>query len=144
MQKENPINKPMKNMTELSPLSLAYIGDGVFELLVRSMILSDKPAKELHEDAKSYVCAEAQAKMYFKIIDLLDEEERAVLKRGRNAKTASRKSCRVTDYHHATALEALFGYLYLMKRTERIEYLFKICTEEAAGNETAQGGSHAN
>jgi ribonuclease-3 family protein len=116
-----------------SPLILAYIGDAVFELLVRSSVVAggNKPVNELNRQSASLVKAPSQAAMYHKIEEKLTEEEAAVLKRGRNAKSFTHaKNASITDYRHATGLEALFGYLYLKGRIERIFELFGLCLDE--------------
>ncbi|MDR2903902.1 MAG: ribonuclease III [Clostridiales bacterium] len=113
-----------------SPLVLAYIGDAVFELLVRSRVVAggNRPVNELHRQSASLVKAPTQAAMYHKIEDKLTEEEAAVLKRGRNAKSFTHaKNASITDYRHATGLEALFGYLYLKGNIHRIFELFDLC-----------------
>ncbi len=123
----------MQNKTdpkEYSPLALAYMGDAVFDIYVREFVLSkgNMPANKLHQIAKSYVNAASQAKMYICLEQCVTEEELSVLKRGRNAKSYTHaKNQSVTDYRHATGLEALFGYLFLKKDTKRIEELFDIC-----------------
>ncbi|MCL2852687.1 MAG: ribonuclease III [Defluviitaleaceae bacterium] len=113
-----------------SPLTLAYIGDAVFELLVRSHVLArdgNSQAAKLHKKSAALVCAKAQSDAYFKIYDRLNDDELQVLKRGRNARSYSTaKNASISDYRHATGLEALFGYLYLTGKTERIEELFSI------------------
>ena len=118
------------NPKEYSPLALAYIGDSVFDILVRKMLLArgNMPVNKLHKLAKGYVNAGSQAKMYVFLEDKLTEEELAVMKRGRNAKSyTTAKNQSVTDYRHATGLEALFGYLYLKGDNERIRELFELC-----------------
>ena len=114
---------------ELSPLNLAYIGDAVFELYVRSRLISSRESvNKLHKKAKDIVSAEAQAKMYYLIIDLLTDEELAVIKRGRNAKSVTvAKNASISDYRHATGLETLFGYLFLKGEHERLSELFDRC-----------------
>lgn len=122
-------NKP----NEYSPLVLAYMGDCIFDLLVRTMIIKEGncPVNVLHKKAKNYVSAVNQAVMFEKISEIATEEELAVLKRGRNAKSFTKaKNASVIDYRHATGLEALFGYLYLKGESERINELFKICINE--------------
>ena len=113
---------------QYSPLTLAYIGDAVFELLVRSHVLSaggNSQAAKLHRKSSALVCAKAQNEAYFKILEHLSEDELNVLKRGRNASPyRAAKNASVSDYRHATGIEALFGYLYLNGSTERIEELF--------------------
>ncbi len=112
----------------LSPLALAFVGDGVYSLMVRERLLSqaNRPVNDLHKLAVQEVRAEAQAEAMNRILPLLTEEEEAVFKRGRNAHTARSGA----DYHRATGLESLFGYLYLAGRIERIRELFRLCVEE--------------
>ena len=115
---------------EYSPLALAYMGDAVFDIFVREMVLSkgNMPANKLHKLAKSYVNAASQAEMYMRLEEIVTEEELAVMKRGRNAKSYTKaKNQTITDYRHATGLEALFGYLYLKKDMERLNELFEFC-----------------
>lgn len=129
----NMLNKNPDRAETYSPLNLAYIGDAVFELLVRSRLLAEgnRPVNKLNKRATGYVKASAQAEAYRRLEDKLSEEELAVLKRGRNAKSFSRaKNATVSDYRHATGLEALFGYLYLKGRNERIIELFNMCSED--------------
>ena len=114
---------------ELSPLVLAYIGDAVFEILVRQRVLSsgNAPVNVLHKKSKSIVNAKAQSDIYFKIKDSLTQQEEAVFRRGRNAKShAAPKNAEVIDYKHATGLEALFGYLYLDGQYDRMKELFEL------------------
>ncbi len=118
---------------EYSPLVLAYIGDSVFDMLVRTMLIREAncPVNKLHKMAKEYVSAVSQAKMFDRLMEAVNEEEKTILKRGRNAKSFTKaKNASVTAYRHATGLEALFGYLYLSGKNDRIAELFKICTEE--------------
>lgn len=113
---------------ELSPITLAFVGDGVFELMVREYLASEanRPPNALHRMAVSMVRAEAQAAAFDKIQPLLSEKEIAVYKRGRNAHTARHSD----DYHKATGLEALFGYLYLNDQIDRIQELFNLILEK--------------
>lgn len=118
---------------QYSPLVLAYLGDAVFEMCVRSMIVSKSNAQvnALHKQARSFVNAKAQADMFNKIKDILTEEELLVFKRGRNAKSNTvAKNSKVSDYRHATGMEALFGYLFLKGDNERITELFNKCVKE--------------
>ncbi|MBQ4612007.1 MAG: ribonuclease III [Clostridia bacterium] len=112
----------------LSPLALAFVGDGVYSLLVRERLLTqaNRPVNDLHRLAVSEVRAEAQAAAIKKLLPLLTEEETAVFKRGRNAHTTRSGA----DYHNATGLEALFGWLYLSDRLDRVRELFLLCVEE--------------
>lgn len=116
---------------QLSPLNLAFVGDCVYEILVREALVckANRPVNELHRESVKYVSAKAQTEAYAKIKDILTEEETAQFKRGRNAKVGhSPKSATDAEYHTATGVEALFGYLYLSNRTERIKHLFSIIT----------------
>jgi len=116
-----------------SSLGLAHLGDSVFEVMVRAWLCLKGPSnvKKLHREAVGYVAAPAQAAMAQKILPLLTEEEADVFRRGRNAaphtvpKAASRE-----EYQTATALEALFGWLYLQGRTGRLNELFAAMMEE--------------
>nr|WP_317358120.1 ribonuclease III domain-containing protein [uncultured Tyzzerella sp.] len=118
------------DIRQYSPLALAYMGDCIFDLCVRTYLLkqANMPANKLHQKAKAVVNATSQSKMYKELIDIVTEEERAILKRGRNASSNTRaKNATMIDYKNATGLEALFGYLYLKGDQERINQLFKIC-----------------
>ena len=112
----------------LSPLALAFVGDGVYSLMVRERLLceANRPVNDLHRQSVRDVRAEAQAAAMARLLPHLTEEEEAVFKRGRNAHTARSGA----DYHRATGLEALFGYLYLDGRIDRIRELFALCVEE--------------
>ena len=114
-----------------SPAELAYLGDAVFELLVREMLLQKGFAfHDLNNHAKGYVSAVAQSRMYHNIFSLLPEEEQDIMTRGRNLNTSSRaKSARVSEYRHATGLETLFGYLHLQGNAARIREVFALCIE---------------
>ena len=114
---------------ELSPLTLAFIGDTVFDLLVREKLIceANRPANDLHNLAVQKVKASAQAGFVEKILPHLNENEVAVYKRGRNAKSVSpAKNQSVTYYRRATGFEALMGYLYLKKEYKRMLELVKI------------------
>ncbi|MBQ3132795.1 MAG: ribonuclease III [Clostridia bacterium] len=111
---------------DLSPITLAFVGDGVYELMVREHLAAEanRPTGVLHKMAVSRVCAGAQAAAFSKIEPLLTEEEMAVFKRGRNAHTARGGQ----DYHRATGFEALWGWLYLNDRDDRLRELFAVIT----------------
>ncbi len=111
----------------LSPLTLAFVGDGVYSLMVRERLVSlaNRPNGALHNMAVHQVRAEAQAAAMERLLPLLTEEEEAAYKRGRNAHTARSGN----DYHKATGLETLFGYLYLAGRIDRVRELFQIAVE---------------
>lgn len=114
---------PMEvDLHTVSPLNLAFVGDGVYELMVRERLVSmaGRPNKEQHRLAVQQVRAEAQAAALDKIYPLLTEQEEAVYKRGRNAHTTRSGGA----YHKATGLEALFGYLYLSGQLDRVRELF--------------------
>ena len=117
----------------LSTLGLAHLGDGVYEVMVRSwLVLHGKAkAKDLHRATVRYVAAPAQAERFEKIRDLLTEEEKDVFRRGRNTDPHSvPKAASRAQYQTATGLEALFGWLYLQGRTERLNELFTAMMEE--------------
>ena len=118
----------------VSPLNLAFVGDGVYELMVRERLvcLANRPNKELHQQAVKQVRAEAQAEALDKLMPFLSEEEAAVYRRGRNAHTTRTGGA----YHKATGLEALFGYLYLSGRIDRVRELFALIMEEEPSLET--------
>ena len=109
-----------------SPLTLAYIGDAVYDLVIRSVVVerANRSANELHKKTIKYVKAEAQAAMIMALIEELTPEEDTVYKRGRNAKShTAAKNASLADYRKATGYEALLGYLYLLGRTDRVLYL---------------------
>lgn len=111
-----------------SPLTLAYIGDGIYELIIRSVIVerANRSANDLHKKAIRYVKAQTQAMMIQALQEELTEEEEAVYKRGRNAKSYTvAKNSTLSDYRKATGFEALMGFLYLTGRTDRLLYLVK-------------------
>ena len=106
-----------------SPLALAYIGDAVYELIVRTMVIKHGSIQvnKMHKKSASLVNAGTQAEMIRLILEELTEEETAVYKRGRNAKSVTTaKHATVVDYRTATGFEALCGYLYLTGRLERL------------------------
>ena len=118
----------------ISALGLAHLGDGVYELMVRSWLCLHGKATNagLHRAAVQYVSAPAQARLARAILPRLTGEEQAVYRRGRNSRTpAIPKRASVGEYHAATALEALFGWLYLQGRTDRLGELFDAMMEEA-------------
>lgn len=112
----------------LPALTLAYIGDGVYELAIRRYLLTKglRKAEEMHRTAVGYVKATFQSRFYRELAETLPEAELAVLKRGRNAKSGHQpKSSGVAEYHNATGVEAVFGALWLAGETERLEALFQ-------------------
>ena len=117
------------DMKEYSPLTLAFIGDGIYDLIIRTLVVNkgNKQVQKLHLETSALVNAGTQSKMMRVLQEHLTEEEHAVYKRGRNAKSVSpAKNQSVTDYRRATGFEALLGYLYLKKEWQRILDLVKI------------------
>lgn len=113
---------------QYSPLTLAFLGDAVYSLLVRNMLTAtaNKPTGKLHKDSIKYVNAAFQAEMIKMLMDELTENELWVFKRGRNAHSAhSPKNQSEADYRYATGFESLYGYLYLCGNTDRIKELFE-------------------
>jgi len=117
----------------ISNLGLAHIGDGVYELLCRTYLCASgvKTVLQLHKDAVTMVKAPTQAKYADRLLPHLTEEEMAYFRRGKNAHThAAPKSATPREYAKATGLETLFGALYLLGKTQRLNELFAICVEE--------------
>ena len=126
-------NMNLQEVNRLSMLGLAHVGDGVFELMTRSMLCQQghTAVGQLHRMTVERVKAQAQARAAEKLLPLLTEEELALYKRGRNAHVHGvPHNADVGDYHAATGLEALFGWLYLLGRLERIDALFAAIMEE--------------
>lgn len=125
------INIGKQDMRSYSPLTLAYIGDGVYELVIRSMVISNgnAPVNKLHKKSSELVKAGTQAKMAQYYIDhnILSEEELRIFKRGRNAQSYTKaKNASMADYRIATGFEALMGYLYLSGQSERMMELIGV------------------
>ena len=124
---ENFLNQ-QTDVRQLSPLTLAYIGDGVYELFVREYIVSkgNCPVKKLHSRAVELVRCEFQAKALTELLQpLFTQEEQEICLRGRNAHVSHvPKNSSVADYHSATAFECVFGYLYLSGRLDRLRFFF--------------------
>ncbi|MBR1739131.1 MAG: ribonuclease III [Ruminococcus sp.] len=116
---------------QYSPLTLAFLGDSVYEQLVRErlVLMANRPAGELHRLAVEKVRAEYQSAGVLKLIDegRLSDEELDIFRRGRNSKVNPPKHSTFMEYRNATGLECLFGYLYLTAQTERIRELFELC-----------------
>lgn len=112
----------------MAPLQLAYIGDSVYELFVRTMILSkDENVNKLHKKAIKYVKANAQAQTLQRIEDVLTDEEKSIVRRGRNAKiNTSPKNSDLSEYKRATGFESLIGFLFLSKNDKRLIELLEI------------------
>ena len=111
-----------------SPLTLAYIGDAIYDLIIRTLIVkqgNSRPEK-MHKRASALVKASAQAEMIERLLPMLTEEEHAIYKRGRNAKSYTMaKNATMLDYRKATGFEALMGYLYLKEDMSRLIDLVK-------------------
>ena len=117
------------DIREYSPLTLAYIGDCIYDLVIKSLVINEgnKQVNKLHQETSKLVQASAQSLMMRTMQEHLTEEEHAVYKRGRNAKSVSpAKNQSITDYRRATGFEALLGYLYLKKDYKRLLDLVKI------------------
>ena len=123
----------MHNATDdFSPLTLAFVGDGVYDLLVREYLVrqANRPVGELNKIKVAMVNCKSQAQFAAKLMPFLTEKETAVYKRGRNAAPKSTaKNGTIAEYHSATGLECLFGYLHLNGERERIEELFALIKE---------------
>lgn len=119
---------PDTDIRSYSPLTLAFIGDGIFDLVIRTIVVENgnAPVNKLHQKVSKLVQASAQVNLFHQIKDLLTEQEMTVYKRGRNAKShTSAKNADIVDYRIATGLEALMGYLYLTDQMDRLLYLIK-------------------
>lgn len=117
-----------------SSLSLAYIGDAIYEAFIRSQLLKngDMRVKDLHKKAKNYVSAKSQYLIFDKLEEFLIEDEINVYKRGRNTKVHTKaKNANANEYHVATGLEALIGYLYLSEQKERLNEILTKCYDIA-------------
>lgn len=126
----NPFAWPesKKNPMELPGLTLAYIGDAVWEVYVRQFLVFSGETRphRLHKRATGFVKAKAQSDILFSMMDELSEEEQSVVRRGRNAKSGTiPKNADVMEYKQATAFESLMGYLYLAGHHERLQEIAK-------------------
>lgn len=126
-------------LRQYSPLALAYLGDGVYELFVRNYVLSQGncQSQKLHAKSQKYVNCAAQERFLALLQDTLTEEEQEIVRRGRNAKTHSKpRSADYGTYHAATGFEALWGYLYLAGEQARLQELFDKIIEESVCSNT--------
>ena len=124
-------NKGIEEVNQMSPLTWAYVGDCVYELYIRTKLVDITKLKphELHIKSVKYVKAQAQAETLKKIESILTEEEKEIVRRGRNTQTHHiAKNASMQDYMYATAFEALVGYLYLTKQDDRLSEIMKIET----------------
>ena len=117
-----------QDINSYSPLTLAYIGDDVYDLIVRTVVVErgNRAANTLHNTTSNLVKAQTQAQLVEAIMEMLSDQEKSVYRRGRNAKSyTSAKNASIGDYRKATGLEALLGYLYLTHRMDRVLELMK-------------------
>ena len=134
---------------QCSPLVLAYVGDCVYDLIIKTMVVGrgNRPVHRLHEETSQYVQASAQSFMMRSMQEHLNEEEHGVYRRGRNARSVSpAKNQSITDYRRATGFEALVGYLYLQKKYQRLTELITIgldTMEKKIAEEDSEGAEHA-
>lgn len=122
--------KEIEEVKLMPPLVWAYVGDCVYELFIRMQLVNTTKLNphKLHIEAIKYVKAKAQAETLAKIYDNLTEEEKDIVRRGRNAQNHHLpKNTELADYTHATAFEALIGYLYLTKQDERLNKILEKC-----------------
>lgn len=124
------IDLKRQDIREYSPLVLAYLGDAVYELFIRTLVLSDGNASvyKLHKRSTEYVKAKAQSGTIHRILEFLTPEEQEIVRRGRNAKPGTvPKNADIVEYKYATGLEALLGYLYLKQDYTRLMQVLKMC-----------------
>lgn len=122
--------KEINEVNNMSPLIWAYVGDAVYELFIRTHLINTTNLKPhmLHVSSIKYVKADAQANILRKIEENLTNEEKDIVRRGRNTQNHHLpKNANPEDYMYATAFEALIGYLYLTKQDSRLEEILKIC-----------------
>jgi len=133
------VNK--EDLKMMAPLQLAYIGDSVYELYIRTMILSKGGnVNKLHKKAIKYVKANAQSASLERLEEVLTDEEKTIVKRGRNAKiNTSPKNADLLEYKRATGFESLIGYLFLSKKDKRLVELMEIAHKMPMGEDTNEG-----
>ena len=122
-------NKGIEEVNQMSPLTWAYVGDCVYELYIRTKLVDTTKLKphELHIKSVKYVKAKAQAETLKKLETILTEEEKEIVRRGRNTQTHHiAKNASMQDYMYATAFEARIGYLYLTKQDDRLFEIMKM------------------
>jgi len=125
-------NRDIQDVKMLSPLVWAYIGDSVYEMFIRNYLINNSNAKPhvLHIETVKYVKAKAQVVTLEKIRDMLTDEEKDIVRRGRNVQNHHvPKNVDVAEYAYATAFEALLGYLYLTKQDERLKEILNKCID---------------
>src|SRR5690554_3700763 len=134
------LNEKVNEPEQLNGLTLAYMGDAVMEMYVRYRLISQGQVRpnKLHKKSTQYVSAKAQAKVLYTFFDneILSEKERTIALRGRNAKSGTiPKNTDMKTYSYSTALEALFGYLYLTEQTSRLDELMEMAFQMIEGKE---------
>lgn len=128
-----PRKKPLEEVRLMPPLVWAYIGDCIYEIYIRMQLVNNTKLHphELHIETTKYVKAQAQAQVLTKIEEILTEEEKEIVRRGRNAQNHHLpKNSSLAEYSKATAFEALIGYLYLSKQDERLSQILEKCIEK--------------
>lgn len=128
-----PRKKPLEEVRLMPPLVWAYIGDCIYEIYIRMQLVNNTKLHphELHVETTKYVKAQAQAQVLTKIEKILTEEEKEIVRRGRNAQNHHLpKNSSLVEYSKATAFEALIGYLYLSKQDERLSQILEKCIEK--------------
>lgn len=125
------INRKKKlDVDMMSPLIWAYVGDSVYELYIRTHLVNTTKLKphKLHIESIKYVKAKAQAEILEKLTEILTDQEKEIVRRGRNAENHHLpKNATIQDYMYSTAFEALIGYLYLTKQDERLKEVLELC-----------------
>ncbi|MCX8130927.1 MAG: Mini-ribonuclease 3 [Clostridia bacterium] len=122
-----------KDAGQYNPLVLAYIGDAVYEVFVRTLLVSksNAPVHKLHKYSIEYVKAKAQSDIVHKLLEHLTQEEQDIVRRGRNAKSGTiPKNADVTEYKYATGFESLIGYLYLKKDISRLMQILSLSVSD--------------
>ena len=120
--------KNFSNPNQMQALTLAYIGDAIYEIIIRTIVVGEgnRQVNQLHKKSSNLAKAGTQAEMVLKLQPFLEEEEEQIYKRGRNAKSyTAAKNADIIDYRNATGFEALMGYLYMQGKTERMFELVK-------------------
>lgn len=128
-----PRKKELEEVKIMPPLVWAYIGDCIYEIYIRMQLVNNTKLHphELHVETTKYVKAQAQAQVLTKIEEILTEEEKEIVRRGRNAQNHHLpKNSSLAEYSKATAFEALIGYLYLSKQDERLSQILEKCIEK--------------
>lgn len=132
------INIKQEDIGNFSPLVLAYIGDTVYELFIRTLVVGrgNAPVHKLHKQSVDFVKAKAQSDTIHRLMEFLEPEEQDIVRRGRNAKSGTiPKNADVTEYKYATGFESLLGYLYLKRDYERLMQVLKMSISKSAGQE---------